>query len=495
MNSLSPLPFVFMATSILLPITPSSAQEIDEAVRILPQTVTEGGTFGNRFATEGEWLAIGADFDAEVIHQGRVEIYHRESEDWVFHQELQAPDGFEGDHFGLPVSIRGDRMLVGMPWDDERGNRSGAVHVYRLVSGDWIWSQKLIAGVLDNTGALFGASCSFGRDENEIIIGAVLESLESDTEGGAWVFRDSGDDYVLRQRLSLPGDQPAAYFGRSIDVENGLLAIGAPGLAGDEGFRHGGVAIYSIQNDQWSLGGVLIPANPIQYQVFGESLDLEGNHLAVGSPFESTFGEDFGAVHVYRMIGGIPLLESVFGPPEPVRSFGFPVRFDPSARRLVCGAYAATIEDRFQTGAAWIHERKDGNWNASTRLKAGNAGPGDFFGLDLAFNEDMVFVGVPRSDEAAVDAGGVAVFRLEDCDDSGYLDAWEIDNGGDGDGNGELDACEGLLGDLNGDGIIDGIDFGIFSGLWGTDGSLGGDLNGDGIVNGGDLALILNGWT
>ena len=484
-----------LATGLLLPVASSVAQEIEEEARILPETAAEGGTFGNRFATEGDWLAIGADFDAEAIQQGRVEIHRREFGEWVFHQELRAPNGFEGDHFGLPVSIRGDRMLIGMPWDDERGNRSGALHVYRLEAGEWIWSQKLLAGVLENTGALFGASCCFGRDENEIVIGAMLESLESDTEGGVWVFRDSGEGYQLRQRLSLPGDQPAAYFGRSIDVEGGVLAIGSPGLAGAEGFRHGGVAIFSPQGDEWSLDGVLVPANPVPYQVFGESLDLEGNHLAVGSPFQDTFGEDFGAVHVYRMIGGIPLLESVFGPPEPVESFGFPVRFEPGARRLGCGAYAATVEGRPRTGAAWIHERRNGAWNTATRLKPRNARTMDYFGLDIGFNEDLVFVGVPRSDEAALDAGGVAVFRLEDCDDSGYLDAWEIQNGGDGDGDGELDACEGLFGDLNDDGIIDGIDFGIFTGLWGTDGSLGGDFNGDGIVDGGDLALLLNGWT
>jgi hypothetical protein len=51
-----------------------------------------------------------------------------------------------------------------------------------------------------------------------------------------------------------------------------------------------------------------------------------------------------------------------------------------------------------------------------------------------------------------------------------------------------------LLADLNGDGVVDGADLGLFSTVWGTDGSQGGDVNGDGIVNGADLALILAGW-
>ena len=50
-----------------------------------------------------------------------------------------------------------------------------------------------------------------------------------------------------------------------------------------------------------------------------------------------------------------------------------------------------------------------------------------------------------------------------------------------------------LVGDLNGDGIINGADLGVLLGQWGTVGS--GDLNGDGIVNGADLGMLLGAWT
>lgn len=483
------------STTLFLPASSARAQAIDESQRLLPATNEEGATFGNRLSIEGEWLAIGADFDANELGRGRVEVHRRVAGQWAFHQSLEAPDGFNGDHFGMPVVIRDDRMIVGMPWDDDRGNRAGAVHVYRLVMGEWIWSQKLLPSVSDDAGALFGASCAFGRDTDEIIAGAFLESLETDTEGGAWVFRDQGDGYVLRQRLSLPGDHPSAYFGRSIDVENGVLAIGLPGFLGDVGFRHGGVAIHSLDGDDWSLDGVLVPANPVPYQVYGESIDLEADRLAVGSPFEDTFGPDFGAVHMYRMIDGQPLLETVFGPEEDVRSFGFPVKLDGDARRLATGAYAASLEGDFEGGAAWIHERRDGNWSTATRLRPADPATGDFFGIDIVFDRDQVFVGVPRHDGAATDAGGVARFDLEDCDASGYIDAWEIVNGSDEDGDGVMDGCQGIAGDLNADGIVDGVDIGLFTSLWGTDGSFGGDINGDGVVDGGDIALILSDWT
>lgn len=51
----------------------------------------------------------------------------------------------------------------------------------------------------------------------------------------------------------------------------------------------------------------------------------------------------------------------------------------------------------------------------------------------------------------------------------------------------------GLLGDLNGDGVVDGADLGILLSLWGTSDPLG-DLDGSGTVDGGDLGLLLGAW-
>ena len=52
---------------------------------------------------------------------------------------------------------------------------------------------------------------------------------------------------------------------------------------------------------------------------------------------------------------------------------------------------------------------------------------------------------------------------------------------------------EGVPGDLNGDGQVDGADLANLLGTWGTDGPA--DFNGDGIIDGADLAYLLGFWT
>jgi len=52
----------------------------------------------------------------------------------------------------------------------------------------------------------------------------------------------------------------------------------------------------------------------------------------------------------------------------------------------------------------------------------------------------------------------------------------------------------GCLGDINGDGFVDGADFGSMLGAWGPIAGSTADLNGDGEVNGTDLGLLLGAW-
>ena len=63
----------------------------------------------------------------------------------------------------------------------------------------------------------------------------------------------------------------------------------------------------------------------------------------------------------------------------------------------------------------------------------------------------------------------------------------------DTDGNGVGDACEPVacLGDLDGNGQVDGADLAVLLGGWGGPS---GDLDGSGTTDGADLAVLLGAW-
>jgi hypothetical protein len=82
-----------------------------------------------------------------------------------------------------------------------------------------------------------------------------------------------------------------------------------------------------------------------------------------------------------------------------------------------------------------------------------------------------------------------------DCDDNGVLDSCDIAAGApDGNSNGIPDACELQPGDLNADGVVDGLDLGILLAQWGAPAPQTADLNDDGQVDGVDLGILLANW-
>lgn len=109
-------------------------------------------------------------------------------------------------------------------------------------------------------------------------------------------------------------------------------------------------------------------------------------------------------------------------------------------------------------------------------------GAGD---LPLACNDDAV--GCNLASKLSFMAVGGSTYRIR-------VGGFQPNAGPPSVGGGLLTlTCNGLLGDLDGDGDVDGADLGILLASWGD--SDAGDLNGDGLTDGADLGLLLSGWT
>lgn len=79
-----------------------------------------------------------------------------------------------------------------------------------------------------------------------------------------------------------------------------------------------------------------------------------------------------------------------------------------------------------------------------------------------------------------------------DCDGNGRPDVCDLADGGDQDGDGELDACQ-CIGDIDGDGQVGVEEILTVIEHWGSAGSPA-DVDGSGVVDTGDVLLILSHW-
>lgn len=139
---------------------------------------------------------------------------------------------------------------------------------------------------------------------------------------------------------------------------------------------------------------------------FGTALRVSGDALVVGAFLSDGGGGDAGSAYVFRRSGAKWVLEAPLAPnnPDPKDRFGQQVAID-GDRIAVSSPYEAgsstrvngpVDNGRYAAGAVYVFERRNAKWQQTAYLKTSNARNADDFGAALDLDGEVVAVGVPR---------------------------------------------------------------------------------------------------
>ncbi|NOT01890.1 MAG: hypothetical protein HOP29_14845 [Phycisphaerales bacterium] len=483
-------------------------------------------------ALSDPWYAVAAnDLDAFTTNAGAVYVYLRQGGDQpVFHQLLVPMDSDRAHFMGLEMGMTADYIVAGAPADDdvcpnpEEESSCGAVYIFRrddaATPGDptddvWVPQEKIF-GVGLQPGDQFGSGVDIHGDW--IVGSGPVQSCVTPGSGSAFVFHrdDHGtpndptdDSWPLHAELTSPGafQNPVDRFGEKVAIWENRVVVGAPAKCGygldpteDPGtayvFRRDDPGTPAdVSDDVWNLETTLIPITFNGHRLFGGSVDIEGDTIAVGMPGDSTFASFAGSVYVYRLNDrGTPAdqtddvwhLETRLSNGKAQDAIGVGVAI--SGDRVLGGAvdHKPGIS---RTGAGFAFRHAGGQWRREQRLLGSDLeGPGGDLGLRVALDGDRAVLSqhdpnpawglpqrayvyhvdddcnancLPDADEIAGGApdcnnNGVPDGCDADCQPNGVVDECEIAGGTVPDVNGNLvpDACE----DCNGNGIVDSFD-------------------------------------
>ncbi|MBP7684185.1 MAG: hypothetical protein KBB95_19915 [Deltaproteobacteria bacterium] len=261
------------------------------------------------------------------------------------------------DGFGYRVAIEGDLVMVSAPGEDSAAlgvggddtdndlMDSGAVYAFRR-GADQHWTQEayLKPGVAVTPGYAFGTELAL--DGDTLVVSGV----------GARFFvyvRAANGSWAMQQELTSPDSVQA------VAVSGDTLAVAHDGSAA--GLGH----VYVYTRDPlgvWSPEDDFTASNLDAGDLFGDSLALEGDLLAVSAPSEDSVATGIGPPQVDNGASG--------------------------------------------SGAVYIFERVGSSWSQTTYIKASNAEVADEFGASLAFSGDTLAVGARWEDSAATGVDG-----------------------------------------------------------------------------------------
>ena len=432
-----------------------------QSAKVTPTYLREGDRFGESIAADGDFLVIGSpragrwvteidedtgeEYDVlEAASAGEVSVWFWSGDYYCLLQRIQPEDLADDDWFGHAVAISDGLMVIGAPRrdvDPDANDETGAAYVYRF---DGVRFEPLPGedGFLpgDDAGDLAGWSVGAGTEGGNFPTRYVMVGApEADSGRGKVVpyVYISGVDAVRRSDLDL-GAQDAK-FGWSIAMEGRDAVVGAP--EADE--ARGAAVAYRVVDNEFDEIEPLSFSGSMPGDRFGAAVAVSTNYIAVGAP--DSGGDLFDLV-----------------------------------------------------GAIGIYERAGNGWDQVQVVRPAGLEPGDRIGESVAIVGNIVFAGAPLADDAGPLSGVVYAVQIQffDCNENLIDDSIDIYLGisEDFDGDGIPDECESgdCAADLNGDGMVNGEDFGILLIFWGpAEPGTPADLNEDGEVNAADLGLVL----
>jgi len=291
--------------------------------------------------------------------------------------KLILSDGKYNDEFGRAVAIHGDRLVVSSLERSAPGpnTRRGAAYVYVRTSTGWDLEQRLTA--FDSAKFdFFGEAVAF--DGTTVLVGAHMkDTVNGSDSGAAYTFVRSPTGWVSQGKLLPSEGTPDGIFGDDLDIDGDTLIVGAPWEASDGFTRRGAAYVYVRRDGVWLEQAKLV-GEELAFLVFGADVAIRGDQAFVSTPTAAR-------VYAFERSGTTWTHTTVLQPESPPAGYGEKIDFD--GQTLWVGA-AFDPTGGLSAGSVFSYVRENGTWTFEQHILSANPFPSQFFGQRVEVEGD-----------------------------------------------------------------------------------------------------------
>lgn len=265
-----------------------------------------------------------------------------------------------------------------------------------LFDQNYLKASNVDDGDRDNNGDQFGSAVAI--DGDTLVIGAALEDGINDDNfnaGAAYVFVKTNGTWQEQAYITPPNT--VSEFGNAVAISGNTIVIGAS-LEDTSGAAY----IYTRTANTWTHRKTLKAISPVpgSGDLFGFSVDIDGNTVVVGSPKEDGADDnteiDAGAAYVFTGSGSLWTQQDYLQADNLDSGDNFGVSVSLSNDTIVVGANREDGDNsgnQTDVGAAYVFVRSGTTWALQQYLEASNAQAKDNFGTSVAISNNSVVVG------------------------------------------------------------------------------------------------------
>lgn len=215
--------------------------------------------------------------------------------------------------------------------------------------------------------------------------------------GEVRVFRLRADGPVIEATLSLPDRQAFDLFGASVAIEGDLLAVGAPGRDPGGVSAAGQVHLYRRAGGTWMPWRVLTSPTPSEAERFGDTVAIDGDTLAVGAGGTDVgAAQDAGSVYVYRIGADGPEAPAIVRHPSAGNGDNLGRALALDGDSLIAGAGFRSATGLW-TGGVLFAKRTVAGWVVDATFEGDPAAGSPNLGRAVAIAGDRAFAGAPNA--------------------------------------------------------------------------------------------------
>jgi outer membrane protein assembly factor BamB len=289
--------------------------------------------------------------------------------------------------FGYSIDSANGLLIVGLPGYD---GGHGEALVFDATTGSLI--RTLFS---PNTQELGDFGWSVEVSSGLLVVSAPGENVNGiDSAGKVYVF--GARTGVLLNTLSSSSPQDFGDFGISVDLANGILAVGAPF---ENSFLTGSVHIFDARTGS-EITKIVSPS-PQPGGLFGAKIDISDGRLIVGAP-----GEDLGRAYIFNAANGT-LIMTLVSPARQEFDLGSSVAI--GNQLALVGSPEQAVDGLDSSGSVYVYNVTTGALIRT--IVDPNAQISGLFGSSLKMADNSVIVGAPVDNVASFTYGRVYIFN------------------------------------------------------------------------------------